>query len=45
MISIGNERSSPSKKQRLLHSPEDYDGVRIRRNAYEDAMAKVSNGM
>lgn len=43
IISIGNERSSPSKKQRLLHSPEDYDGVRIRRNAYEDAMAKIED--
>lgn len=39
---IGNQRTSPSTKQRLLYSPEDYDGIKIRKNVYEDTMAKVS---
>merc|ERR1712038_1892040 len=34
---------NPNCKIRLLTSPEEYDGVRVRRNAYEDAMAKVED--
>lgn len=40
---IGNQRTSPSTKQRLLYSPEDYDGIKIRKNVYEDTMAKIED--
>ena len=43
VVSVGNERTSPSLKQRLLYSPEDYDGMRIRKNRYEEAMAMVED--
>jgi histone deacetylase complex regulatory component SIN3 len=42
LVCIGHGRTGPLTKARLLHSPEDYDGIKIRKNEYEDALAKVS---
>lgn len=42
LICIGHGRTGPRSRARLLHSPEDYNGIKIRRNQYEDALAKVS---
>jgi len=41
LLCVGHGRTGPSTKVRLLHSPEDYNGIMIRRNQYEDALAKV----
>lgn len=40
VVCIGPERSSRSP---LSYSPESYDGVRFRRNAYEEALFKVED--
>lgn len=42
VVCVGPERTG-SSKQKLFNSPEDYDGVKARRNAYEDAMFKVED--
>jgi len=42
VVCVGPERTGGSK-QRLYLSPEEYDGVKIRRNMYEDALFKVED--
>lgn len=44
VVCVGAERGNGSGgKQRILNSPEEYDGVKARRNAYEDAMFKIED--
>ena len=44
VVSVGSERSSGSiGKKRLWQSPEDYDGVKARRNMYEEALFKIED--
>ncbi len=41
VLCVGSDRSEA--KRRLWNSPEDYDGIRARRNIYEEAMAKIED--
>ncbi len=43
VLCVGSERSGTGSKHRLWNSPEDYDGIRARRNIYEEAMAKIED--
>lgn len=43
VICVGSERAISGTKHRLWNSPEDYDGIRARRNVYEEAMAKIED--
>ena len=43
VLCVGSERSGSGSKHRLWNSPEDYDGIRARRNIYEEAMAKIED--
>jgi len=43
VISVRNEKKVPVSKMRFLDSQEEYDGVKVRRNIYEEAMAKVED--
>jgi paired amphipathic helix protein Sin3a len=40
VVCVGVERSS---RKHMTSSPEDYDGVRMRRNAYEEAMFRIED--
>lgn len=43
VLCVGINRSANGSKHRLWNSPEDYDGIRARRNIYEEAMAKIED--
>lgn len=43
VLCVGTERRGSGPKHRLWNSPEDYDGIRARRNIYEEAMAKIED--
>ncbi len=43
VICVGRNRGNTGAKIRLWNSPEDYDGIRARRNVYEEAMAKIED--
>ncbi len=43
VVCVRNENNVATSKIRLLDSLEEYDGVRVRRNIYEEAMAKVED--
>lgn len=42
VVCVAPERSGISK-QKMTYSPEDYDGPKMRRNVYEDALFKVED--
>ena len=43
VVCVRDQKNIPSSKIRLLDSLEEYDGVRTRRNIYEEALAKVED--
>ena len=43
VVCVRNEKKVSSSKMRLMDSLEEYDGVRTRRNIYEEALAKVED--
>ena len=43
VVCIPPNRNASFSKQRLLHSLEDYDGAKMRRNVYEDVLFKVED--
>jgi histone deacetylase complex regulatory component SIN3 len=43
VICVRNEKRVSSSKLRLFDSLEEYDGIRIRKNVYEEALAKVED--
>jgi hypothetical protein len=40
LVCAGNARTG-SAKQKVMNSEEDYDAIKARRNAYEEALFKV----
>lgn len=41
VVCVKNEKNTSCSKMRILDSLEEYDGVRARRNIYEEALSKV----
>lgn len=41
VVCVRNEKKTSSSKMRILDSLEEYDGVRTRRNIYEEALSKA----